>query len=620
MKLDPRFQYLVDRMERRASRRDSIVLALSLDRRFEDRNLPEAVPGEVPFEEVLALEKVPALISFAGDPARFETMGIRIRSHTPELATVDIPYAQLKALRRDPQVRFIEAGQPLAPDLDRSLGWIGAAEVHQGSPPITGEGVVIGIIDTGIDYTHSDFINPDGTTRILFIWDQGLLPQGNETSPAGFGYGVEYARDQINTALTSNNPFSLVRHRDTDSTSGHGTHVAGIAAGNGRATGGGQPPGRYVGVAPDAELIVVRTKSPGTTLGDSTNAVDAYRYIFEKVADRPCVISQSSGMNGGAHDGSTLLEREIDRLLRVPGRAIVKSAGNEQKENIHAAAIVRQDESVSLDLEVPDNDRLADKVEVWYSSLDEVDVSVRTPDGEETGWVAPGERAQLNLANGNEVFLLSELFNENNGDNRIFVQLAVGTQARVSPGGWQLRLRGKQSLSGQIDAWVERDLSRSRQPEQARFSGTHLEPKKTLSIPGTANYVIAVGSFNRTNTTDQVSAFSSNGPTRDERQKPELCAPGEQIASSLSRDAGRAAPEPDGVHHRISGTSMAAPHVAGAVALLFQINPKLTSEQARKILMASAERAPGQTGYDPGRGFGRLNVKRAVEMAAQIRP
>jgi subtilisin family serine protease len=186
--------------------------------------------------------------------------------------SVDIPISQLVALAASPEVDYVEAGHELAPTLSSSLPETRANLIH--NPPnnvqgFDGTGVVVGIIDFGFDFTLDDFRNPDGTTRVAFLWDQFLEPQGSETSPKPFPFGVEYDAAMINQALQSPDPFTVVRHKPDIGS--HGTHVASTAAGNGRSGDQQFPAGQYIGAAPGATIIFVQPAATDqtTTFTDS---------------------------------------------------------------------------------------------------------------------------------------------------------------------------------------------------------------------------------------------------------------------------------------------------------------------------------------------------------------
>ncbi|MDO8945057.1 MAG: S8 family serine peptidase, partial [Desulfobacterales bacterium] len=274
-------------------------------------------------------------------------------------------------------VRRLESTREMHSELDLSLPETRADIVHTGPPGRRGEGVIVGIIDSGIDFTHPSFRKSDGTSRILLLWDQGLTPQGGEISPSGAGFGVEYSRADINAALMTVDPFATVRHRDIAPM--HGTHVAGIAVGDGSIAGEGKPAFSFVGLAPEADIIVVANRSGSVEgIGTSSNTLDAVNYIFDRAGamQKPAVINMSLGDNLGPHDGSSLLERGIDNLLGGAGRAFVKSAGNAGADNIHASGAVATGESVEVGFNVPLGARSPAQIDFWYAGADEFSVTL----------------------------------------------------------------------------------------------------------------------------------------------------------------------------------------------------------------------------------------------------
>ena len=199
-------------------------------------------------------------------------------------------------------------------DLDLSRIETRVTQAQSNVAGVCGAGVVVGIIDSGIDFEHPCFRRPDGSSRILFLWDQAApMIKGGSVS-----YGRQYTQSELNRALAAHNPSTVVPHKDIK---GHGTHVAGIAAGNGIGK-----EDTHIGIAPEADLIVVSYANEGVTLGRSTRALAAITYIVERAHGRPVAINISQGMNPGGHCGETILETGIDDLLRRPGVIIVNSS------------------------------------------------------------------------------------------------------------------------------------------------------------------------------------------------------------------------------------------------------------------------------------------------------
>jgi subtilisin family serine protease len=265
------------------------------------------------------------------------------------LYTATVPLGRLDWLANHPDVLFVEAGRQLGEHLETSAPEIGVDKVWPPSPPglgFDGKGVVVGIIDYGLDVCLADFADAQGT-RVAFMWDQSLVPVGaSEASPANFPYGVEYDKTAINAARAVGRlPNQHVRHEPRPGS--HGTHVAGIAASNGSST------ASHKGMAPAATIVFVQPAPTDTegSLTDSVRVADAIAYVFQKARElrMPCVINMSLGQNGGSHDGESLVERAIDAMVAEQGRAFVCAAGNEHVWAGHAEGMLQLGMDVSLE-------------------------------------------------------------------------------------------------------------------------------------------------------------------------------------------------------------------------------------------------------------------------------
>lgn len=542
------------------------------------------------------------LVRTDGPPEALEAVGLEVGSVAGDVVSGVIDVDKLAALADADGVVAVEGSRPMARELDLSVPESRANVVHAGPPGHRGAGVIVGIVDSGIDWRHENFRRPDGTSRILFIWDQFLTPQAGEVSPAGFGIGVEYSRAQIDAALQG---VGVVRHDDAAAAQGHGTHVAGIAAGDGSAAGQSRPGGTFVGVAPEADIIVVANQGGGARgLGDSARTLDAVSYIFQKAAalNRPVVINQSQGDNLGPHDGTSLLERGLDNLLGGPGRAMVKSAGNAAADRIHAQGTVGTGAPQIVQFGVVPQDTTPETMDIWYEGSDRFDFRITEPGGPTSATVSPGSSATLTLGNGNSVFVDSRVNDPNNGDNRIFLTIARGTAPTLEAGTWSFTLVGTTVVSGRFDAWIQRGQA------IAAFVGAHQNPDNTISTPGSAVKMITAGSYiTRGAGVPGISAFSSRGPTRDGRPAPDVAAPGQFIISAAASVLGTG-----DAYQLLQGTSMAAPHVTGAVALMLQADPALNQLQIKDCLRRTA-RADAFTGAVPNTvwGAGKLDVAAA---------
>jgi subtilisin family serine protease len=553
-----------------------------------------------------------AVVATVTDPVAWESlsevrMGATIGTDDSgqTMVTGRIPVSRIEAVRTQPFVTSLKASQRLQPVLDRTIAEIGARRDLLPSGNLTdgGRGAIVGVIDFGCDFAHQNFRKSDGTTRILAIWDQGG-PSG-PSSP--FGFGKVHTRDAINAALTQPNPYTALGYGPPPDTpfqrGSHGTHVMDIAAGNGR--GSGVP-----GVAPKADFIFVEAAANdipfsgsgavGKSFGDSVQLLEAAKFIFEQAGDRPCVINVSLGTNGGPHDGSTLVEIGVDRLLiQASNRSMVIAASNSFADGIHTAGRVTAGGTIDLIWNIPSNDATSNELEIWYPGMDRFGVEVISPNGATQVRVEPGQTRALQ--NQGRVVLLAanRLSDPNNHDNMIGIFLEMG----LPLGRWIIRLHGVQVQDGNFHAWIERDdAGQSSFPEPRDNS-------HTIGSISCGRETIVVGSYDAHKTNLPLSFFSSAGPTRDGREKPEVAAPGHNVLAAHSRTKTGTT--------RKSGTSMASPAVTGTVALVLSEasarGRSLTSAQIRETIIATVRRdPPSGNQWDPRFGFGRVSAREAV--------
>ncbi len=541
----------------------------------------------------------------AGDLNR---LGARVRAQVGNVFSVFLPLSAIPKLERSPAIRFIELTRPLFRTLDTSVPFSQLNTLHTAMPAIDGTGVVVGIVDSRLDIYHPDFRTAANATRVLFLWDQTLVPQATEAGPpvapalpgftpaGGTTYGVEYNQATIDAELVNPPPaYQIVRHGGT--TSEHGTHVAGIAAGNGL----GQM-GTFTGGAPGAGIIFVRQGGvmPTAPFGDSAGMADAFAYIFARASllGQACVINMSASDNQGPHDGMTLGEQFLDNLLLTPGRAITLSAGNSNNTASHAAGNVPMGGTANLLLNYAAGAGASDDVEIWYDGHDRFDVTVTVPSAPATviGPVAPGAAANAVLPNGVQVQVTSVLNDPRNGDNLISVIFTVPAGQTIPTGNTTIALTGTTVVNGRFQAWVDRN-NRFLSAFQAPFLQ---EGTLTLGVPATTRRPITVGNHNKTAPTPGISGSSGRGPTRDARIKPEIATVGSGVTAPRSRNMN--AITPGALYTVMSGTSMSAPLVAGACACLFQCRGAATTWANLKQIL---EDTAGTTGLTiPGNDFG----------------
>jgi subtilisin family serine protease len=543
-----------------------------------------------------------AVLIRAQNVSVLKTQGIKLRAIAGQIATAHLTLAQLAKLAQSPHVIYIEVSKRLQvarepaltqPELDLSLPETGAHTLHQQG--ITGRGVVVGVVDTGFDCVHEDFRVdrdpydgvPEEGSRFSFLLDQTQA--------------AEYSQSRIEQVIRSGLPCPVT---DDDVTApSHGTHVLGVAAGDGSASAG-----RYVGLAPEADIIAVKS-----TLSDA-GILEGVRYIFDRAGHRPAVVNLSLGTQAGPHDGSSHLDQGLDALVGMLGRAIVVAAGNQGDDRLHVGGILEPGRYETFEVWV-DPEKIPNELsfEFWYDGHLRLNVSVISPRGNRIGPVPTGQ-------------VLTETFNEggaridnasggrnpNNGAHQLALDI-FGSPIPIAGGTWRIQIEALGSQSGRYDGWSL----------DAPFFSPNADNSLTVGSPGAARQALTVGAyvtktswqagngsifgFYDENPPGQIATFSSRGPTRDGRIKPDITAPGIAIASALAQSA-RFQISPDFIlvthkHFIARGTSFAAPHLAGAIALLFQQEPQLTAQQLKEKLKDLARR-DDFTGYSPNSIWG----------------
>ena len=446
---------------------------------------------------------------------------------------------------------------------------------------LTGEGILVGFLDTGIDYTHNAFKDDEGNTRIEYIYD--------------LENGVVYDKNKINEALKSEDPFSIVPEIDL---SGHGTHVAGIACA------GGNINFDNYGVAYKSSIAMVKiTGENSLRAALSTQLMRGLKFLMDKSNEinKPLVVNISLSTNDGSHNGSSLLEKYIQTFTQLQKAVIVVAAGNEGNSAHHVGGKMKKEED--LDLNIGDGEK-GIILDFFKPVLVDVSVEVISPTGISTGPMELSESYKERFVGREKIVVYStgpKPF-DIQGQTTISI-LPLGDT--ITSGGWRIIVRKLNNYEGYFDVWlpIAEGLN-----ERTRF----LQPSvyNTLGIPATVEGVISVGSYNFLN--NNLSAFSGRGVVRPEWLiKPDLVAPGENILSTV---------EEQGFDTK-SGTSMAAPQVSGICALLFEWgiirnnDPFLYGERIIYYLFKGAKRTIfGEAYPNPDLGYGFVCLDRTMEL------
>ncbi len=571
-------------------------------------------------------------------PVAHRYRGARLTVRKDQLVTASVPLNRLGELLQDPSVISVQSAEnvhlypPLAVSRRRERPVPTWKRAGLDPAEVPGK-VLVGVVDVhGFDFAHPDFLDEDGDTRFVRIWDQG----GNSRpGPSAFGYGAEIKHEHMGAALAAADDVGLaateLEPQSQMLPGSHGTHVAGIAAGDS-------------GVCPDALIAGVLIALPQEDLDrrssfyDSTRLAHAVDYLFAlgEELGLPVSVNISLGTNGHAHDASSATSRWIDHALATAGRSVCVAAGNAAQEapvgpgdwgyvmgRIHSGDQLTEERDTTTLEWIVVGDGIADisenELEIWYSPQDRMAVELKAPGSDEwIGPVEPGEYVENRaLPNGTFVSLYNELYAPANGHNYIACYLSpyfsedgvVG----VAAGAWKVRLTGQDLRAGAFHGWIERDdprrVGRLGSEEAWAFpsffaKGTFVD-RYSVSSLACGQRIVSVANFDPAE--ERVHITSSQGPTRDERAKPDVAAPGTAVVAANGFN-----PKTDWIS--MTGTSMASPFVAGVVARMLQLEPRLTAAQINGVLRRTAVPLdPESFDWRDDSGFGRVDPQACLE-------
>lgn len=511
-------------------------------------------------------------------------------------AVIVIEEERIGQLAQLPEVEFIEKPKKLyfQTDVGRQVSCI---DIVQDMPlSLRGKGTLIGIVDSGIDYENAEFRNEDGTTRIVSLWDQSV----NGRPPAGYLAGTEYTREQIDAALATEDKEVRRQMVKTSDVSGHGTAVAGIAAGNGRGSEGR----RFRGAAPEAELIIVKMGAPREGgFPRTTELMRGVDYIVRKAVElrRPVAINISFGNTYGSHDGTSLVERFLNDIADMWKNVICIGSGNEGASAGHVSGKVRRQISETVELAVQQREP-ALSIQIWKSYVDEMGVSVISPSGRQAGPFYEFLGAQRYILGDTELLIYYGEPKPYSVKQEIYLSLLPGKQY-IESGVWKIVLTPGRIVDGEYQMWLPTQTS-------LNMGTAFLQPNSmsTLTIPSTASLAVTVAAYDAR--TFSYADFSGRGPAGmyegENVLKPDIAAPGVRVT----------APVPGGGYQSFSGTSFAAPFVTGSAALLMEWgivrgnDPYLSGEKVKAYLRKGAKQLAGYERWPNALlGYGALCVR-----------
>lgn len=533
------------------------------------------------------------IVKYSGQEEGLSGEGISVVPLLGGYAVVTIPETEIDAFSRRTQVEFVEKPKRLYFATAQGKRASCISSVQTGREGLSGEGILVGAADSGIDYFHPDFRNEDGTTRILKLWDQTV--PGNP--PKGYVTGSEYTEEEINEALSLSETEGrrLVPVRDI---SGHGTAVLGIAAGNGRASSG-----ENRGVAYKSGIIAVKLGVPREdSFPRTTELIQAVDYLVRQSLElgMPMAINLSFGNNYGSHRGDSLLETYLNSVSNMGRLCICTGTGNNGNQALHTGGNIRTGEIQEIELGVSPYEA-ALNVQLWKHYEDAMEIYLENPAGERIGPFYENLGPQRYRAGDTELLIYYGKPGPYFVTQEIYIDF-IPTGNYVDSGVWKIILRGKDIKDGEYFLWLP--------------GGNVLNPltsfylpraEGTLTIPSTALRLISVGAYD--SRSDVYADFSGRGSSFLPYGKPDFVAPGVDIT----------APRPGGSYGSFTGTSFAAPFATGACALLMEWgivkgnDPFLYGEKVKAYLRRGARRLPGYEEFpNETVGWGALCVKGSI--------
>ena len=552
-------------------------LNLSLDATLEEREKSIALEtGYDPEEQTWEV-----IVKYSGNLSRIASEAIQVTELLNEYAILVVQESLLTGLADIPEIEYIEKPKRLY--FARIAGKRASCMTPVQRPPLalTGRGILVAMLDSGVDYRHPEFRNPDGTTRIRALWDQSI--QGSP--PNGYYLGAEFTREQINEALADedNPPISV-------DISGHGTGVLGIAAGN-------------QGVAYESELLVVKLGNPREEgFPRTTELMQGLDYVIRKALEyqMPVAVNISFGNTYGSHTGTSLLETYISDVSNLWKSVICVGSGNEGAGTGHTSGILQERMIQNVEFVVASYEPTLN-LQIWKNYVDQFSISLIHPNGNIIGPLYPNLSAQRYRIGNTELLVYYGEPSPYSVEQEIYVEF-IPADEYIDSGIWSVQLVPELVVEGTYRMWFP---SRAAIGSATRF----LRPQEsnTLTIPSTAAQVITVGAYDAA--TDAYADFSGRGVTGNGLQKPDLVAPGVGIRTTA----------PDGQYQVQSGTSFATPFVTGAAALLMQYgitdgnDPYLYGEKVKAYLRRGAQPLPAFSEYpNPVVGYGKMCVEESL--------
>lgn len=532
------------------------------------------------------------LVKHSGDLRKVLGENVGIVELLNGFAVLTVPEGQIDALADLKEIEYVEKPKSLffAVSQGRSASCMNTVQ-SAFSPlgfPLTGKGVLVACVDSGIDYAHPDFRNPDGTTRILRLWDQSLPGR----PPKGYQIGTEFTKEDLDRILLEEDNPAAGEEMPSRDVSGHGTGVMGIAGGNGRASGGVNR-----GVAYESTLMVVKLGIPRPGgFPRTTELLQGIDYLIRQALElqMPLALNLSFGNNYGSHSGESLIEAYLDSVSDIGRNVICAGTGNEGDGALHTSGYLEAGRETVVQLNIGEYETGVN-VQLWKQYVDQVEIALIHPDGSRVGPFQEVLGPQRFSVGNTEILIYYGEPGPYSISQEIYMEWIPRGQY-VDSGNWRILLVPRKIVEGNFDLWLPGGGVLN---EDTKFPFP--TPDTTLTIPSTARKIISAGAYN--SRLLSYAEFSGRGYTRVNKEiKPDLAAPGVDILTAA----------PGGGYGVWTGTSFAAPFVTGAAALLMEWgivrgrDPYLYGEKIKAYLRRGARRLSGRTYPNPETGFGFL--------------